>query len=83
MAWDMVQESIQKVRMEEDLDRLPFARLSFAIRAAIAVFEMKDYGGEVECSDADLRGFSRVVELFAARWSVGGELRVVCGKIDG
>jgi hypothetical protein len=75
MAWDMVRESIQKVKSEEDLQRLPFARLSFAMRATIAIFETKQYDGDIDYTDAELQGFTKVLQWFAARWSVGGEWR--------
>jgi hypothetical protein len=76
MAWDMVRESIEKVRSKEDVRKLPFARLSFIIRATIGVFETKRYGEAIECSDAELRGFTIILEWFAAKWSLGGKLQL-------
>jgi hypothetical protein len=73
MAWDMVRESLQKVGSEEELAQVPFARLFFVMRAAVAVFETKKYGEEIQYGDTELRDFSKILEWFAARWSVGGK----------
>ena len=73
MAWDMIRESIQKVKSDEDLGRLPCARLSFVVRAAIAVFETNEYDEEIIYSDEELGGFTTILKWFTARWSIGSE----------
>lgn len=72
MAWDMVRVMIQKVKSKEEILLLPLAGLCCVIRAAVAVLETRRFGEEDEWTDAEVRGFLRVLEWFAERWSVGG-----------